>query len=158
MCLTFSFQTAGINRKILPFPMKASTLLGRLSTMLDQDSRDFLPVRHKSISEVRHWCWVMCLGSQSAFQFIPKVFGELYIWALCGIVKILLEILVCMDLTLSTIFLPEQKRASFQTAATWLRSENINGTECYINTTNSQFGWISFGFSVMVYFFFQSTK
>jgi hypothetical protein len=37
---------------------------------------------HKSISEFGHWCWAIRHGSQSAFQFIPKVFNGVEVRAL----------------------------------------------------------------------------
>ena len=40
-----------------------------------------------SISEVGHWFWPICPGVQSAFQFIPKVFGGVEVRALCRPVK-----------------------------------------------------------------------
>ena len=45
--------------------------------MLEHCCWNLLPYRHKSISEVRHWCWAIRPGSQSAFQFIPNVFNGL---------------------------------------------------------------------------------
>jgi hypothetical protein len=46
-----------------------------------------LPFSHKSISEVGHWCWAIRPSSQSAFQFIPKVFDAVEVRALCRGVK-----------------------------------------------------------------------
>ena len=55
--------------------------------MLEHCCGDFLPFSHKSISEVGHWCWAIRPGSQSAFQFIPKVFDGIEARALCRPVK-----------------------------------------------------------------------
>lgn len=41
--------------------------------ILDAGCRDLLSFSHKSISGVGHWCWTIRPGSQSVFQFIPKV-------------------------------------------------------------------------------------
>ena len=46
-----------------------------------------LPFSHKSISEVRHGCWVISPGSQSVFQFILKVLDWVAVRALCRPVK-----------------------------------------------------------------------
>ena len=46
-----------------------------------------LPFSHNSISEVGHWCWGIRPGSQSALQFIPKVFDGVEVSALCRPVK-----------------------------------------------------------------------
>lgn len=40
-----------------------------------------------SDTSVRHWCWAMRSGPQSAFQFIPNVFSGVQVWFLCGSVK-----------------------------------------------------------------------
>ena len=45
--------------------------------MLENCWEDLLPLSHKSISEVGHWCWAFRPGSRSVFQFIPKVFTTL---------------------------------------------------------------------------------
>jgi hypothetical protein len=45
-----------------------------------------LPFSHKSIIGGRH-CWVIRPDSQSAFQFIPKVFDWVEVRALCRPVK-----------------------------------------------------------------------
>jgi hypothetical protein len=57
--------------------------------MLEHCCRDFLPFSHKSISEVRHWCWAIRPGSQLAFQLIQKVFNGVEVRALCRPVKFL---------------------------------------------------------------------
>ena len=41
--------------------------------MLEHCWGDLPPFSHRCISEVGRWCWVLRPGSQSAFQFIPKV-------------------------------------------------------------------------------------
>ncbi len=46
-----------------------------------------VPFRHKSISEVQHWCWVIRPGLQSVFQFIPNVFSGVEFTALCRPIK-----------------------------------------------------------------------
>jgi hypothetical protein len=48
---------------------------------------DLLPFSNKSISEVGHWCWAIRPSSQSAFQFIQKVFDGVEVRALCRPVK-----------------------------------------------------------------------
>ena len=55
--------------------------------MLEYCSRDLLPFSHKSISEVGHLCWAIRTGSQSAFQFIPKLFDGVEVRALWRPVK-----------------------------------------------------------------------
>ena len=55
--------------------------------MLEHCCGDLLPFSHRSISEVGHWCWAIRPGSQSAFQFIPKVFDGVEVRALCRPVK-----------------------------------------------------------------------
>ena len=66
----------------------AYTLLRRRSTRCWNIAEgDLLPFSHKSISEVRHWCWTIMPGSQSVFQFIPKVFDGVEVRALCRPVK-----------------------------------------------------------------------
>ncbi len=52
--------------------------------ILEPGRRDLLPFSHKSICEVRHWCWAIRPGS---FQFIPKVFDGVEVRALCRPVK-----------------------------------------------------------------------
>ena len=42
---------------------------------------------HKSIHEVVHWCWAIRPGSQSAFQWIPKVTDGVEFRGLCRPVK-----------------------------------------------------------------------
>lgn len=49
--------------------------------------RDLLPFRHKSFTKIQQQCWVIGSGSQSAFQFIPKVWDEVEIRTLCRPVK-----------------------------------------------------------------------
>ena len=46
-----------------------------------------LPFSHKSITEVGHWCWAIRSGTQSAFQFILKVFDGVEVRALCRPIK-----------------------------------------------------------------------
>ena len=66
----------------------ASTLLGRLFTRCWKHCcRDLLPFSHKSIIGDRRWCWVIRPGSQSAFQFIPKLINAVEVRALCRPVK-----------------------------------------------------------------------
>ena len=55
--------------------------------MLEHCCSDLLPFRRNSISEVRHWCWAIWPGSQSAFQLIPKVSDGVEVRALCMPVK-----------------------------------------------------------------------
>ena len=73
--------------------------------MLEHCCRDLLPFSHRSINEVRHWSWAIRLSSQSAFQFIPKVFDEVEVRALCRPFKFSTPILgnhFCKDRTLCT--------------------------------------------------------
>jgi hypothetical protein len=66
----------------------ASTFLRMLSTRCwNHCCGDLVPFSHKGISEVGHGCWTIRPGSQSAFQFIPKVFDGVEIKALCRPVK-----------------------------------------------------------------------
>jgi hypothetical protein len=69
--------------------------------MLEHCCKDLLLFSHKSISEVRHWCWAIRPGSQSAFKLFPKVFDEDEVRALCRPVKFFHTDLD-MDLTLCT--------------------------------------------------------
>jgi hypothetical protein len=46
-----------------------------------------LPFSHKSIIADRRWFWVIRPGSQSAFQFIPKLMDAVEVRALCRPVK-----------------------------------------------------------------------
>jgi hypothetical protein len=55
--------------------------------MLVYCCRDLLPFSHNTFSEVEHWCWAIRPGSQSAFQFIPKVFDGFDVRALGRPVK-----------------------------------------------------------------------
>ena len=57
--------------------------------MLEHCCGDLLPFSHISISEVGHCCWAIWPGSQSAFQFIPKVFDGVEVRALCRSVKLI---------------------------------------------------------------------
>ena len=54
--------------------------------MLEHCCGDLIPIQPKE-HEVGHWCWAIRPGSQSAFQFIPKVFNEVEVRALCRPVK-----------------------------------------------------------------------
>ena len=56
--------------------------------MLEHCCGDMLPFSQKRISEVGHCCWEIRPGAQSAFQFIPKVFGGDEVRALCKPVMI----------------------------------------------------------------------
>ena len=51
--------------------------------MLEHWCEVLLPFSHKSISEDGHWCWEIRPGSQSVFQFIPKVLDGVEVKALC---------------------------------------------------------------------------
>ena len=76
----------GINSP--PFTaITASTLLGRLSTRCWNIATVTCFHLATSISEVRHWCWPITPGSQSVFQFIPKVFSGVEVMALYRLVK-----------------------------------------------------------------------
>ena len=73
--------------------------------MLKHCCVDLLSFSLKSISEVGHRCWEIRPGSQSAFQFIVKVFDVVEVRALCRPVKFFHMISTnhfCMDLTLCT--------------------------------------------------------
>jgi hypothetical protein len=61
----------------------ASTLLGRLSTRCWNIAAGTCFHSAVNISEVEHWCRTIRPGSQSAFQFIPKVFDRVEVRALC---------------------------------------------------------------------------
>ncbi len=68
----------------------------------------------------------MGLGLQSAFQIIPKVFSEVQLWALCVLVKVLLQTEYTMDLSVHRgIVMLEQKGTPSQTFATRLESQNF---------------------------------
>ena len=51
--------------------------------MLEHCCGNMLPSSHKSISEVRHRCWLIRPGLQSVFQIISKVFNGVEVRALC---------------------------------------------------------------------------
>ena len=55
--------------------------------MLEHCCGDLLPFSRKSISEVGHGCRAIRPGSQSTFQFMPKVFDGVEVKALCRPVK-----------------------------------------------------------------------
>ena len=55
--------------------------------MLEHCCGDLLPFSHKSICEVGHGCWAIKAGSQSTFQFIPKMFDGVEVRAMCRPVK-----------------------------------------------------------------------
>ena len=78
--------SSNISKVATPPCCYASTLLGRLSTRC-WNTGDLVPFTHKSISEVRHRCWAIRPGSQSAFQLSPKVFDGVEVRALCRQVK-----------------------------------------------------------------------
>lgn len=44
---------------------------------------------HRSISEIRHWCWVRRPGVQSTFHFISKVFSGIEVRILCRWLEII---------------------------------------------------------------------
>ena len=67
------------------FPFAA--ILGRISTRCWNIAAQTFFHSATSISEVGHWCWAFRPGSQSAFQFIPKVFDGVEVRALCRPVK-----------------------------------------------------------------------
>ena len=83
---TFHSKIMGINMELVP-SLYCSSGKTFHENMLEHCCRDLIPFSHKRISEVGHWCWAIRSGSQSAFQFILKVFDGVDVRALCGPVK-----------------------------------------------------------------------
>ncbi len=63
----------------IQFPTRLSTRFWSISVGIFAHS--------SSICEVRNWCWMRRPGSQSSFQFIPKVFDGVEVSALSQTVK-----------------------------------------------------------------------
>ena len=82
---TFHSKSMGINMGLYPLRRYNSLHSSGKAfyLMLEHCCGDLLPISHKSISGVGHWCWAIRPGSQSAFQFIPKVINVVEIRAMC---------------------------------------------------------------------------
>jgi hypothetical protein len=88
-CSNILFQNHGHYYGVgSPFPAIAtSPLLGRLSARCSNTAAGTCFHSATSITEVGHWCWAIRPGSQSVFQFIPKVFDGFEVKVLCRPVK-----------------------------------------------------------------------
>ncbi len=69
-CWTFYSKPSSWNHNFAA--TTASSLLGRLFTACQNTAVGLLPFKHKSIREIRCWCWVMSPGSHYSQGFRSK--------------------------------------------------------------------------------------